>query len=87
MKLGNPIAMGNTAKIFLYKNKIIKLFNDYLPDTESVYEANKQSFAYSCGLSVPNVLDVTKINGKQAIIMEYVEGKTLGELLSENKEN
>lgn len=86
MKLGNPIAMGNTAKIFLYKNKIIKLFNDYLPDTESVYEANKQSFAYSCGLSVPNVLDVTKINGKQAIIMEYVEGKTLGELLSENKE-
>lgn len=86
MKLGNPIAMGNTAKIFLYNNKIIKLFNDDLPDTESVYEANKQSFAYSCGLSVPNVLDVTKINGKQAIIMEYVEGKTLGELLSENKE-
>jgi len=86
MKLGNPIALGNTAKIFLYKNKIIKLFNDYLPDTESVYEANKQTYAYSCGLSVPNVLDVTKINGKQAIIMEYVEGKTLGTLLSENKE-
>lgn len=87
MRLGNPIAMGNTAKIHLYNNKIIKLFNDVLPDTESVYEANKQRFAYSCGLSVPNVLEVTKINGKQAIIMEYVEGKTLGDLLSENKEN
>jgi len=86
MNLGNPIAMGNTAKIYLYDNKIIKLFNDSLPDTESVYEANKQRYAYSCGLSVPNVLDVTKINGKQAIIMEYIAGKTLGDLLSENKE-
>ncbi|MBK3497033.1 aminoglycoside phosphotransferase family protein [Viridibacillus sp. YIM B01967] len=84
MNLGNPVAIGNTAKIYLYDNKIVKIFNDYLPDTESSYEAIKQKYAYSCGLSVPKVLDVTKLDGKQAIIMEYIKGRTLGDLLSEN---
>jgi aminoglycoside phosphotransferase (APT) family kinase protein len=84
MNLGNPIASGNTAKIYLYENRIVKIFNDYLPDTESSNEANKQKYAYSCGLSVPKILDVTKIDGKQAIIMEYIKGRTIGDILSEN---
>lgn len=86
MNLGNPIAIGNTATIYLSDNKIVKVFNDYLPDTESINEANKQKYAYSCGLPVPEILDVTKINGKQAIIMEYFKGETLGDLLFKDKE-
>ncbi len=84
MNLGTPMAIGNTAKIYLYEGKIVKVFNDYLPVTESLYEANKQSLAYSHGLNVPKVLDVTEIDGKQAIIMEYIKGRTIGEILSEN---
>ncbi|MEH7226752.1 aminoglycoside phosphotransferase family protein [Bacillus sp. JJ1566] len=86
MNLGNPIARGNTAKIYLSDNKIVKVFNDFLPDTESINEANKQKYAYSCGLPVPEILDVTKINGKQAIIMEYIKGETLGDLFIKDKE-
>ncbi|MBO0993431.1 phosphotransferase family protein [Bacillus sp. SD088] len=86
MDLGTPIATGNTAKIYLCENKIVKVFKDFLPSTEALYEANKQKYAYSCGLSVPKIVDVTKINGKQAIVMEYVEGKTLGERLFENED-
>ncbi|GAA0471523.1 aminoglycoside phosphotransferase family protein [Alkalibacillus silvisoli] len=48
---------------------------------------NKQKFAYSCGLPVPKVLDVTKVDGKQTIIMEYVKGKTLGDLLHDNEKD
>ena len=84
MNLGNPIAIGNTAKIYLHNNKIIKLFNEYLPQSESAHEAKKQNFAYSSGLMVPKIIDVTSINGKQAIIMEHIKGKTLGDILSEN---
>lgn len=87
MILGDPVAFGNTANIYLYENKVIKVFKDYLPHTEAPYEANKQRFAYSCGLPVPKVLDVTKIDGKQAIIMEYIKGKTIGELFFENMES
>ncbi|SDK04487.1 phosphotransferase family protein [Sediminibacillus albus] len=84
MDLDHQLAIGNTAKIYLSENRIIKLFKDYLPETESLYEANKQKYAHSIGLPVPKIFDVTKIDGKQAIIMEYIKGKTLGDLLSEN---
>lgn len=87
MKLGTPMAIGNTAQIYLYENKIIKVFNDFLPESESLYEANKQKYAYSCGLCVPEVLDVTTIDGKQAIIMEYVKGRTLGDILSDHMDD
>lgn len=86
MILGNPIARGNTAKIYLSDNKIVKVYNDFLPDTESINEANKQKYAYSCGLPVPKILEVTKINGEQAIIMEYVKGETLGDIMLKDKE-
>ncbi|SFC54074.1 Phosphotransferase enzyme family protein [Bacillus sp. OV322] len=86
MNLGNPIASGNTAEIYLTDNKIVKIFNDFLPDTEAIKEANKQKYAYSCGLPVPEIFEVTKVNGKQAIIMEYTKGETLGDLLFKDKE-
>ncbi|WP_280771693.1 aminoglycoside phosphotransferase family protein [Salipaludibacillus daqingensis] len=86
MDIGNLIAKGNTAKIYHSDNKIVKIFNDFLPDTESINEANKQKYAYSCGLPVSEILGVTKINGEQAIIMEYVKGETLGVLMFEDKE-
>ena len=76
MNLGNPIAKGNTAEIYLTDDKVVKLFKDYLPDTESMNEA-KQKYAYSCGLPVPNVFEVKKIQNRQAIIMEHVKGTTL----------
>ena len=84
MNLGNPIASGNTANIYLSDKKIIKVFKDFLPETASLNEANKQKYAHSCGLPVPEVFEVTRINGKQAIIMEYAEGETLGNLLTKN---
>lgn len=84
MNLGEPIASGNTANIYLYENKIIKVFKNHLPATESENEARKQRVAFESGLRVPQIHDVKKVNGKQAIIMKYVEGKTLGELVTEN---
>lgn len=84
MNLDNLVAKGNTAEIYLYDNKIVKLFKDYLPDTESINEAKKQKYAYSCGLPVPNVFEVTKIQNRQAIIMEYVKGDSIGDLLLNN---
>ncbi|QAS51501.1 aminoglycoside phosphotransferase family protein [Halobacillus litoralis] len=85
--LGAPLAVGNTAKVYLFENKIIKVFNDNLPYTESMNEANRQEYAYSCGLYVPKVLDVIKLEeDKQAIVMEYIKGETIGNLLSDNPE-
>ncbi|EJV72218.1 aminoglycoside phosphotransferase family protein [Bacillus cereus] len=84
MNLENPIAKGNTTEIYLCDNKVVKLFEKYLPNTESLYEAQKQKYAYSRDLHVPKVFEVTEVQGRQAIIMEYVEGESVGELLLNN---
>lgn len=84
MNLGSPIASGNSAQVYLCDCKIVKVFRDHLPDTEAEYEAAKQTAAYSLGLPVPQILDVTRINGKQAIVMEYVKGTTLGDLMQQD---
>ncbi|WP_277586278.1 aminoglycoside phosphotransferase family protein [Psychrobacillus antarcticus] len=86
MDFGTLIAEGNTAKIYQEQNLAYKVFNESLPKTEATYEANKQEFAYSCGLPVPQIIDVIEVDGKQAILMEYIKGKTLGSMLLENME-
>ncbi|RBO99586.1 phosphotransferase family protein [Rossellomorea aquimaris] len=86
MNLGSPMAIGNTAKVYLYENKVFKVFNDSLPEMESTNEAYKQKYAYSFGLSVPEIVDVTKIDGKQVIVMEHIKGRTIGDLLTDHME-
>ena len=85
MELGHPIAAGNTAKVYIVQDKIVKVFREDLPEGTSSYEAEKQRYASSKGLPVPKVIEVTKIDGRQAIMMEKISGRTLGELLLENR--
>lgn len=81
MDLGNPIAKGNTADIYLWDKKIIKVLKDYLPETEAIKEADKQRLAWKAGLPVPEVLDVIIIENRQAVVMEYITGDTLGNIM------
>lgn len=81
MYLGNLLAKGNTADIYQFENKIIKLLKDDFPDGEALFEAKKQEFAYSCGLDVPKIFEITEFHGRQAIVMEYIKGQTLGDLI------
>ncbi|WP_270181234.1 phosphotransferase family protein [Alkalihalobacillus sp. CinArs1] len=86
MKEAVQIAEGNTATIYLQNDRVIKVFKEHLPSSEAVTEADKQKHAHACGLPVPKIYDVTKVNGKQAIVMAYIKGKTLGDLALENME-
>ncbi|MDU4694651.1 MAG: aminoglycoside phosphotransferase family protein [Paenibacillus sp.] len=79
MELDQPIGRGNTAEIYRYKGKILKRFKPDLPPDEAGREAEKQQWAYACGLPVPKVHGLERIDGQQAIVMEYVPGPTLGE--------
>lgn len=81
MKFHKLIAEGNTAKLYQWKDKAIKLFHKDAAEDEADYEAKKQEYAYKAGLPVPKVYDVIFINGRQAIVMEYVKGESLGTLI------
>jgi aminoglycoside phosphotransferase (APT) family kinase protein len=79
--LGKPIATGNTAHIYHCEQGIVKLFHDYLPANVASYEGNKQQLVYNKGVNVPEVLDITTIEGRPALLMRYVEGRPIGELI------
>ena len=36
------------------------------------------------GLNIPKLEEVTKVNGRWAIVMDYIKGKTLAQLMAEN---
>ena len=36
------------------------------------------------GLNIPKILEVTMIDGKWAIVSDFIEGKTLAQLMQEN---
>ncbi|TSB46620.1 aminoglycoside phosphotransferase family protein [Alkalicoccobacillus porphyridii] len=84
MELGTFIAKGNTADIYSSGQHVIKLFHEGLSESYTFYEANKQRSAYLEGLPVPEIIDIKVINGKQAIIMEHIDGTTLGDLYINN---
>lgn len=79
--MGQPLTKGNTAELYSQGKQIVKLFNADMPDDAADNEADKQKLVYAYGLPVPQVYGVTTIRGRQAIVMEYIQGPTLGDLL------
>ncbi|MCL1824060.1 MAG: phosphotransferase [Oscillospiraceae bacterium] len=84
------IGKGAQADIFLHDGKALKIYKyeDYhYAFAEAKREADLQEKAYKRGLPVPEIFEVTEIDGKAAIVMEYVQGKTVGEIMFKNMKN
>lgn len=86
MEQGELIARGNTASVYLRGGRIVKVFDPRFAPGEAAREAEKQRLAYDAGLPVPRVWEVISAPGEQAILMDYVEGPTLGQLILEEPE-
>ncbi|WP_461257508.1 protein kinase family protein [Treponema sp. R80B11-R83G3] len=75
------IASGAQAEIYKDGTKAIKLFKNIFPKEEIEHEVNLQRMAFDFGLPVPQVFDIIEIDNKFGIVMEYIEGETLGEII------
>ncbi len=84
MKLDNIIAQRPTKTIYRDGDKCIKLFNEDYSKADILNEALNQARIEETGLNIPKVLEVTMIEGKWGIVSEYIEGKTLAQLMEEN---
>ncbi len=84
MKLENIIATGTGKKIYRDGDKVIKLFNEDFSKANVLNEALNHARVEETDLNIPKLHEVTKIDGKWAIVMDYIEGKTLATLMSEN---
>ena len=84
MKLDTIIAKRPTKTLYRDGNKCIKLFNEDYSKADVLNEALNQARIEATGLNTAKVLEVTTIDGKWAIVLEYIEGRTLSELMREN---
>lgn len=80
------IAKRENKIVYRDGNKCIKLFNDEYSKADVLNEALNQSRVENTTLHVPAVLEVCSIEGKWAIISEYIEGDTLAKLMEEHPE-
>ena len=83
MKLDRVIAVRNSKTIYRDGEKCIKVFNEEYSKADVLNEALNQARIEETGINIPKVLEVTMIDGKWAIVSEYIQGKTLAQLMEE----
>ena len=86
MKLDRVIAVRNAKTVYRDGDRCIKVFNENYSKADVLNEALDQARIEETGLNIPKILEVTMIDGKWAIVSEYIKGKTLQQLISENED-
>ena len=87
MNMKNIIVTRPNKVIYRDGNKCIKVFNEDFSKADILNEALNQARVEETGLNIPKILGVTMVEGKWAIVTEYIEGKTLAQLMEEHPEN
>lgn len=86
MKLDNVVAKRTNKTIYRDGDKCIKVFDEHYSKADVLNEALNQARIEETDLNIPKILEVTMIDGKWAIVCEFIEGKTLAQLMDENPE-
>ena len=84
MKLDKVIAVRTNKTVYRDGSLAIKVFNSDYSKADILNEALNQARAEETALHVPTLQEVTKVDGKWAIVSDYVEGKTLAQLMTDN---
>lgn len=84
MKLDRVIAVRNSKTIYRDGDKCVKVFNADYSKADVLNEALNQARIEETNLNIPKILEVTMIDGKWAIVSDFIKGKTLAQLMEEN---
>ena len=84
MKLDRVIAVRNNKTVYRDGDRCIKVFDANYSKADVLNEALNQARIEETGLNIPKIEEVTKVDGKWAIISTFIEGKTLQQLMDEN---
>lgn len=72
-------------EIYRDGDKLVKFFDEKgFTKAEVLNEALNNARVEETGLKIPKLLNVSKVDGGWAITSEYIEGKTLSQLMTEN---
>lgn len=83
MNLDRVIAVRNTKTVYHDGDKCIKVFNENFSKSDVLNEALNQARIEELGLRIPKILEVGMVDGKWAIVSQFIKGKTLSQLMKE----
>ncbi|MBQ7636023.1 MAG: phosphotransferase [Lachnospiraceae bacterium] len=86
MKLDRIIAVRNNKTVYRDGDLCKKVFDATYSKADVLNEALNQARVEETGLNIPKIHEVTVLDGKWTIITNFVEGKTLAQLMEENPE-
>lgn len=84
MKLEKVIAVRTSKTVYKDGDRAIKVFDEGYKKSDILNEALNQARVEETGLPIPKLLEVGVVDGKWAIVSEFIKGKTLGRLMEEN---
>ena len=84
MKPNNIIAVRPFKTVYRDGDKAIKVFDEHYSKADILNEALNNARVEETALNVPKLLEVTSIDGKWAIVNEFIEGETLSRLMEQN---
>ncbi len=83
MKYTNIIAERKNKVIYRDGDKCVKVFADGFSKADVLNEALNQARIEETGLNIPKIHSVNTIDGKWAITTDFIEGKTLSQMMKE----
>lgn len=86
MNLDRIIAVRNKKTVYRDGDRCLKVFNEDFSKADILNEALNQARIEETGLHIPKILEVTMVDGKWAIVSEFIKGKTLAQLMQEHPE-
>ena len=86
MKFDRIIAERKDKTLYLDGDKCIKVFDEHYSKADVLNEALNQARIEETGLNIPKIVEVTMVEGKWAIVSEFIKGKTLQQLMDEDVE-
>ena len=84
MTLDKVIAVRTAKTVYRDGDLCVKVFNEEFSKADVLNEALNQARIEETGLNIPKIHEVTKIDGKWAIVSDFIEGKTLQQLMDED---
>ncbi len=87
MNLDRIIAVRNNKTIYRDGDECVKVFGADYSKSDILNEALNQARVEETGLNIPKILEIRTIDGKWAIVSEFIKGKTLAQIMSEDPDN
>ncbi len=80
------LAQRPTKVVYREGDYVVKEFIEGYSKADVLNEALNQARVEETGLPIPKLIEVKLIDNRWSIVMEYVEGKTIAQLIDENPE-